>query len=205
MRARVPVLCLTFLAAARGPPGGATPLPTSPCSCCPLKPAAATGPELLDGRPHGDEGELLQHFEAEVEASISRLRQLKAANEGTQAAISDVVAQVGCLCALFLQHILRVRAEGGCLIISTRVAALPGAALPLPHPTLPPACTLAACARLLRRMTGWSGSAQQWRGSWRGCSRTWRSTRRTWANHCRSCPRVGGGTLVGWCGVFPLL
>lgn len=56
---------------------------------------AAPAAELLDGRPHGDEGELLQHFEAEVEASVAHLRQLKAANEGTQAAISDVVAQVG--------------------------------------------------------------------------------------------------------------
>lgn len=56
---------------------------------------AAPAAELLDGRPHGDEGELLQHFEAEVEASVAHLRQLKAANEGTQAAISEVVAQVG--------------------------------------------------------------------------------------------------------------
>ena len=58
------------------------------------RPSPAIVAELLDGRPHGDEGELLQHFEAEVEASIAQLRQLKAANEGTQGAISDVVAQV---------------------------------------------------------------------------------------------------------------
>lgn len=118
------------------------------CACCPLQASSSATivTELLDGRPHGDEGELLQHFEAEVEASIARLRQLKAANEGTQAAISDVVAQVGCLCALLLQHILRVCAEGGCSIFSRRVAVLPGAALPLPHPHLA-ACLHPCCLR----------------------------------------------------------
>lgn len=50
--------------------------------------------ELLDGRPHGDEGELLQHFEAEVNDSVAHLRQLKAANEASQAAISEAVAQI---------------------------------------------------------------------------------------------------------------
>ncbi|PSC68012.1 hypothetical protein C2E20_8356 [Micractinium conductrix] len=50
--------------------------------------------ELLDGRPHGDEGELLQHFEAEVEASVAHLRQLKAANEEAQGAITQVVGQI---------------------------------------------------------------------------------------------------------------
>lgn len=50
--------------------------------------------ELLDGRPHGDEGELLQHFEAEVDASVAHLRQLKAANEVTQASISEAVQQI---------------------------------------------------------------------------------------------------------------
>lgn len=50
--------------------------------------------ELLDGRPHGDEGELLQHFEAEVDGSVAHLRQLKAANEASQAAISEAVAQI---------------------------------------------------------------------------------------------------------------
>lgn len=50
--------------------------------------------ELLDGRPHGDEGELLQHFEAEVDASVAQLRQLKAANDAAQAAIGEVVAQI---------------------------------------------------------------------------------------------------------------
>lgn len=48
--------------------------------------------ELLDGRPHGDEGELLHHFEAEVEASVVQLRQLKQANEEAEEGISELVA-----------------------------------------------------------------------------------------------------------------
>lgn len=72
-------------------------LPAIACAWLPptrapmLAPAAA---ELLDGRPHGDEGELLQHFEAEVDGSVAHLRQLKAANEASQAAISEAVAQI---------------------------------------------------------------------------------------------------------------
>ncbi|KAL4436584.1 hypothetical protein ABPG75_003723 [Micractinium tetrahymenae] len=50
--------------------------------------------ELLDGRPHGDEGDLLQHFETEVDSSVAHLRQLKAANEASQAAITEAVAQI---------------------------------------------------------------------------------------------------------------
>lgn len=57
---------------------------------CRAPPAA----ELLDGRPHGDEGELLQHFEAEVEASVAQLRQLKQANEEAQAGIAELVVRV---------------------------------------------------------------------------------------------------------------
>jgi hypothetical protein len=59
----------------------------------PPHPTSLIPPELLDGRPHGDEGELLQHFEAEVDSSVAELRQLKAANEETQAAIVDVLVR----------------------------------------------------------------------------------------------------------------
>ena len=57
--------------------------------CCCRCPA-----ELLDGRPHGDEGDLLQHFEAEVEQSVQHLRQLKAGNERAAGAIADLVSQI---------------------------------------------------------------------------------------------------------------
>ena len=50
--------------------------------------------ELLDGRPHGDEGDLLQHFEAEVEQSVQHLRQLKAGNERAAGAIAELVSQI---------------------------------------------------------------------------------------------------------------
>ena len=49
---------------------------------------------MLDGRPHGDEGELLQHFEAEVDQSVQHLRELKQGNEQSQAAIGELVQQI---------------------------------------------------------------------------------------------------------------
>lgn len=67
--------------------------------------------ELLDGRPHGDEGELLQHLEAEVEGSVSQLRQLKQANEEAQASISELVAEVAASHDAFERQRLAVAGE----------------------------------------------------------------------------------------------
>ena len=72
---------------------------------------AASATELLDGRPHGDEGELLQHFEAEVDQSVQHLRELKQGNEQAQAAIGELVQQIAAAHDSFESQRLAVAGE----------------------------------------------------------------------------------------------
>mgnify|MGYP001810641890 CR=1 FL=1 len=117
--------------------------------------------ELLDGRPHGDEGELLQHFEAEVEASVAHLRQLKAANEEAQGAITQVGAP--CCTARSLREWCVGGSKHACCCTSECGAAVLQPLLCRHAPTTLPPPLLLLCrwwARSRQRTTPLSDSVQ---------------------------------------------